>query len=727
MTVEQSTQTRHFRIRGMDCAEEVAVLNQALNGAPGIVEIRFDVLNAKMTVECTSDFNPEVVLAMVAGTGMKAIPWQEWHHRPEASFWAQRGRVVMTGFSGCSMILGLLVHWCKHEGLLHALGGREGHPLPVEVVLLYVLSMVAGAWFIAPKALYSARRLRPDMNLLMTIAVIGAVLISEWFEAAAVTFLFSLSLVLESWTVGRARRAISDLMNLSPTTGRYRDPVNQEILEKPIDSIPQESIVLVRPGEKVPLDGVILRGETTINQAPITGESRPVSKHVGDDVFAGTINGQGAFEFKSTKSADDTTLARIIHMVEDAQSRRSDSEQWVDSFARYYTPIIMLFAVAIAVVPPLIGVGSWEDWIYQALVMLVIACPCALVISTPVSIVAGLSSAARAGVLIKGGLYLEVPSRLNALALDKTGTLTYGTPEVERILAFDDHTENDVLSRAAALEAESGHPIASAINREATRRGMTSPSAAGIRDVKGRGTEAFIEGKPFWVGSHRFMHEKGAELPETHKSAIRIEDEAHSLIAVGTDSHVCGLIGVSDRVRETASSTVKAIRKAGVNHIVMLTGDNRATARSVANATGIDTYHAELLPEDKVAAIERLVKQYGHVAMIGDGVNDAPAMAASSLGIAMGATGTDAAIETADIALMSDDLSKIPWLILHSKRVVRIIRQNIVFALGVKATFLGLALFQLATLWMAIAADMGASLIVVFNGLRLLRGTDVGG
>jgi Cd2+/Zn2+-exporting ATPase len=354
--------------------------------------------------------------------------------------------------------------------------------------------------------------------------------------------------------------------------------------------------------------------------------------------------------------------------------------------------------------------------------MLVIACPCALVISTPVSIVAGLASAARAGVLIKGGVFLELAAKLRALALDKTGTLTCGVPEVESIHLLNGHTEEEIMTRAASLESESGHPIARAILRAAARRGITAPVAEGLHDIKGKGTEALVAGKSYWIGSHRFMHEKGAETPEVHESARRIEDAAHTLVALGSDSHICGLIGISDRVREAAPLSVRAMREAGIEHVVMLTGDNRATATAVAATTGITEYRAELLPEDKVSAIEQLVKKYGFVAMIGDGVNDAPSMAVSSLGIAMGATGTDAAIETADIALMSDDLSRIPWLVRHSRRVMRVIRQNIAFALGIKAAFMILAGLQLATLWMAIAADMGASLLVVFNGLRLLTG-----
>lgn len=429
-------------------------------------------------------------------------------------------------------------------------------------------------------------------------------------------------------------------------------------MEKPVEDVPLGATVLVRPGEKVPLDGIVTKGETSINQASITGESIPVGKSEGDVVFAGTINEEGAFEFKCSKVASDSTLARIMHMVEEAQSRRATAEQWVEKFARYYTPAMMLLAFAVAILPPLFG-GSWSQWLYQALVMLVIACPCALVISTPVSIVAGVAAAARAGVLIKGGVFLELPAKLRAIALDKTGTLTYGTAEVQRVHALNGHTEEEVLARAASLESESGHPIARAILREAERRGIRAPGANGLRDIQGKGSEALVSGKRYWIGSHRFMHEKGAETPDVHELAVRIEDAAHTLVALGSDSHICGLIAISDRVRETTAESLKAMQQAGIEHVVMLTGDNWATAAAVAKATGTTEYQAEMLPKDKVAAVETLVKKYGYVAMIGDGVNDAPAMAVATLGIAMGAAGTDAAIETADIALMSDDLSRI--------------------------------------------------------------------
>ncbi|MDX9978562.1 MAG: heavy metal translocating P-type ATPase [Lentisphaeria bacterium] len=711
-----------FRIQGLDCAEEVRALKKTVGALPGVDDLQFDVLGGRMTV----NFNPERlseddIRRGVVQAGLGVIP--ENNHGP-AGFWQNKGRLVLCSASGVFLLGGFLLHALLHGGLLDALvagEGGEAHTIPVVSMALYLLSVLAGGWFVVPKALSSARRLSADMNLLMAVAVAGALAIGEWFEAGAVTFLFSLSLVLESWSVGRARRAIGKLMDLSPTIARCICPHHGDVEEKPVEAVPVGATVLVRPGEKVPLDGTVSKGRTTINESPITGESMPAEKGEGDTVFAGTINEESAFQFTVTKAASDSTLARIIRMVEEAQGRRANAEQWVDTFARCYTPAMMALAVVVALAPPLLFGGNWGAWFYQALVMLVIACPCALVISTPVTIVAGLASAARAGVLIKGGLFLEAPAGLRAVALDKTGTLTHGTPEVQAVHPFNGHTEDEVLARAAALESESGHPIARAVGRAAAARGVDFAPAHGVRDIKGKGAEATINGKDYWIGSHRFMHEKGAETPDIHARAVAIEDAAHTLVALGSEEHVCGLIAVADGVRPQARHAIHALREAGIEHIAMLTGDNRATASAVAAAVGIDHFRAELLPHEKVEAVEELAQRYGTVAMIGDGVNDAPAMAAASLAIAMGVAGTDSAIETADVALMSDDLSKLPWLILHSRRTLAVIKQNVMFALATKALFMILALFGVATLWMAIAADTGASLLVVFNGLRMLR------
>jgi Cd2+/Zn2+-exporting ATPase len=441
---------------------------------------------------------------------------------------------------------------------------------------------------------------------------------------------------------------------------------------------------------------------------------------VGDELFAGSINEDGAVEIRVDKPATDTALARIIRMVEEAQARRAPSEQWVERFAHYYTPAMILLAILIAIVPPLFMSAPWRDWFYQALVILVIACPCALVISTPVSIIAGLTAAARRGVLIKGGIHLEQTAHIRAIALDKTGTLTHGRPEVQSIVPMNGHTQTELLERAAALETHSNHPLADAIRRKAAEQKIRSPACEGFRDFKGRGVEARIDSRPFWLGSHRLLHEKNMETPEVHDRAETMEDAGHSVVIIGNDQHICGLVSIADTVRPEAAMMVQALKKAKIDQIVMLTGDNEGTARAIAAQAGVDDFRAELMPEDKLRIVEELNRRHGAVAMVGDGINDAPALAAAGLGIAMGAAGSDTAIETADIALMSDDLMKIPWLVRHGQRTLRIIRQNVTFSLLVKVVFMLLALTNMATLWMAIMADMGASLIVIFNGLRLL-------
>lgn len=717
-----------FKIKGMDCAEEVAILKREL--APlvgGEDRLSFDILNGKLTIEHPPKeivhWDSEAVRKAVANAGMQAIPWAEFCATGacpvEESLWERRGRTLMVTVSGVSLTLGYIFQAIRERSLLGPLSGET--EIGLISILFYSLTAVTGGWFIVPKAFFALRKLRPDMNLLMTIAAIGAIGIGEWFEAATVTFLFALALLLESWSVGRARRAIGALMDLSPTKARIMTSGNGRIEEVSVQEVPVGAVAVVRPGEKVPLDGIIVKGSSHINQSAITGESIPVGKVIGDEVFAGTINEDGAFEFKVTKRAEDTTLARIIHMVEEAQSRRAPSEQWVQKFARYYTPAMMGVALFIALVIPLFA-GDWGKWFYEALVVLVIACPCALVISTPVSIVAGLTSAARAGVLIKGGVHLEAPAQLQAIAFDKTGTLTDGKPEVQQVVPLSGHTGEELLSRAAALEAMSEHPLAKAIMRRAENEQVNVNGVANFRSVRGKGAEGDIQGRPFWIGSHRLMHERGGETPEFHQKAEELEDAGHSVVAVGNENHVCGLISISDSMRTDLKKVIESLKASGIKRTVMLTGDNEGTARAVAEAVGIDEFRAELLPEDKVAAVEELVEKYERVAMVGDGVNDAPAMARASVSIAMGAAGSNAAIETADIALMSDDLSRIPWLIKHSRRVLRTIKSNIWFALGTKAVFLALALLGLATLWMAIAADMGASLLVIANSLRLLDG-----
>ena len=713
-----------FKIHGMDCAVEVAILKRELGPlVDDIEQLRFDVLNGKLIVVGMNDLSQEQFVQAVHKTGMRAEVWKDKEPESQTGFWSAYGRTILTSASGLFGVTGFVSHAIIAGGVSRALGSEGmgiAHGVPVVSIILYIIGILAGTWFVLPKAWRAAINLRPDMNLLMVVAVIGASAIGEWFEAATVAFLFAVSLLLESWSVGRARRAIASLLSLTPPSARVRDKVG-ELKEIAPDKVDVGTIFIVRPGEKIPLDGNVVTGISSVNQAPITGESVPVEKQPGSEVYAGTINGDGVIEAESTKAAQDTTLAKIIRMVGDAQSKRSPSEQWVETFARYYTPAVMALAVFVFLIPPLLFSGEWSVWLYRSLVLLVIACPCALVISTPVSIVAALAAAAKNGVLIKGGLYVEVPARLRAIAVDKTGTLTHGQPVVVDVVPLNNHSETELLERAAALEVHSNHPLAQAIVRKANEMGIGVPAADEFEIVKGKGARGIVNGKMFWLGSHRYLEERKQETREVHEQLQTLQDSGRSIVVIGNDEHVCGFFSLADTVRSETKGILAELHTEGIENVAMLTGDNQGTADAIAREVGIDSVHAELLPENKVEIVEQLVKEYEHVAMVGDGVNDAPALARSSLGIAMGAVGTDAAIETADVALMSDDLSKLAWLIRHSKKTLAIIRQNIWFSLGVKLLFVVLTFGGYASLWAAIAADMGASLLVIANSLRLLR------
>jgi Zn2+/Cd2+-exporting ATPase len=709
---------RTFRIEGLCCGSEVKALKQEVGPRVGGEQnLTFDLLHARMTVLVGPDrASDEQVIAGVRKAGMNAAPVDRAQQLEHPGFWQQHGRTTLTALSGAFLAIASVVHVLMAGSVLAALAA--GAVAPASIVL-YLLSILTGIWYVLPKAWSSLRAVRPDMNLLMTIAVIGAIVIGEWFEAATVAFLFAVALSLESWSVGRARRAVQSLLEAAPPMARVRRG-NDEVEVHP-EQVEIGELFIVRPGEKVPLDGEVISGTSEVNQAPITGESVPVAKHTGEAVYAGTINGDGLLQVRSTKAADQTTLANIIRLVTQAQSRRAPSEQWVEKFARVYTPVVLAMAAAVFLVLPLLMMGTWSEWFYRALVLLVIACPCALVISTPVSIVAALTRSAHQGVLVKGGLFMEAPARLNAIAFDKTGTLTEGQPQVTRLIPLNAYSEEELLIRAAALEAGSNHPLAQAVLAEASQRGITLPQAEAHRAIPGKGVTGRWNGTLYWLGSHRYLEERGLETPEVHEQLESLSAAGHSVVAVGTATHLCGLIALADRPRPQARDAIAALHRLGIKHIVMLTGDNHATAHAIARELSIDHVHAELLPDEKLKAVEQLVHEHGRVAMVGDGVNDAPALAASSLGIAMGAAGSDAAIETADIALMADDVTKLPWLVAHARRTLNVIRQNIALSLGIKALFVLLTLFGFATLWAAIAADMGASLLVIFNGLRLLH------
>lgn len=711
---------RSFLISGLDCAEEVAILNKVVGPLIGGTDhLAFDVINGRMTVlDSAHRVSDDKIIATVATTGMAARPWDAETANADRALHSKR-QAWFTAASGGFWGAGVSYHIFESGlgGALNLFSGHGALAMPLAEIMLFAAAILFGVWLVAPKAWSSARRISPDMNLLMMIAVAGAIALGEYFEAATVAFFFALSLYLESWSVGRARNAVSALLNIAPPTARVRREDGSET-EIPAADVAVGMQFIVRGGDRIPLDGQVTQGAGAVDQAPITGESALIPKEPGDEVYAGTINGEGTLTIHATKAASDTVLAKIIRMVGDAHSRRAEVEQWVTRFARIYTPVVMALALAIAVVPPVIAGGAWGEWIYNALVLLVIACPCALVISTPVSIVAALTSSARAGILIKGGAYVEAPGLTTALALDKTGTLTEGKPELSDTYPLGDLSKTDLIAVAASLEARSSHPLARAILDQA---GPNVTPAEDTRTVPGRGLEGRLNGRDIWLGSERFAAEKG------HASAIpsplrdQIESTGATMVVVGDGTGVLGVLELRDRIRDNARSIVAALHAQGVETVMMLTGDNARTAHAVAAEIGIDQVRAELLPEDKVTAIEELANRHDMVAMIGDGVNDAPAMARAHYGIAMGAVGSDAAIETADIALMADDIARVPWLIAHSRRTMNIIRQNIGISLATKAVFVGATAMGMASMWGAIAADVGVSLLVVANALRLLN------
>jgi len=720
--------SRRFIVSGLDCVEEVRILRRAVGPlVGGDVGLAFDAINGRMSVlVAPSEASDQDIVSAVAATGMSARP-DEGSQATESAV-VDRGPLYATIASGVLLLLGIVLHLMSLEGPLSFATLGQGHgeagPSGIEIAI-WIGATLAGTRYVAPKAWYSLKTLQPDMNLLMVVAVAGALILGEWFEAATVAFLFALSLLLERWSVGRARRAVEALLDLTPVTIRsLRDDGTEVEIRATEAGIGTRFIV--RAGDRVALDGTVSDGAGSVDQAPITGESLPVLKERGDEVFAGTINGEGTLTVVSTRPADDTVLARIIRTISDAHERRAPVEQWVERFAARYTPAVMLLALLVALVPPLLFGAAWQPWIYNALVLLVIACPCALVISTPVSIVAALTSAARAGVLVKGGGYIELPAKLNALALDKTGTLTFGTPQVSDIEPLRAKEARVLLAEAAALERRSAHPLAAAIARAATEQDLNPAPALDVVTTPGKGLSGRVGEQDLLLGSWRFIRESAVGLdidPDGSISArvSELESAGRTVVVLADAAGVRGLLGLSDTIRPEARSVVAQLHALGVSEIVMLTGDNAAAAEIVAREVGIDTVRAGLLPEDKVAEVEALAARHSVVAMIGDGVNDAPAMARANFGIAMGAIGSDAAIETADIALMSDELARVPWLVEHAKRTLGIIRQNIVFSIGLKVLFMLLTLLGIASLWGAIVADVGATLLVVANALRLLR------
>ncbi len=701
---------REVPVEGMDCADCATTLERGVGRLDGVTWVSINFAGARMSLEYEAhQTNMGAVAKRVKSLGYRlaegdatAAPVDRGLIR---GFVAERSNQV-TLMAGALTATG---------GVLELVAISS-----IVTTVVFALAILVAGVPIARKAYYGLRATHQiDINTLMVIAVVGAAIIGAWFEAALVVVLFSLGEALEGYTMDRARQSIRSLLTLAPVEAVVRQGEHEHRM--PVAEIAVGDVVVVRPGERFPLDGVIQHGSSAVNQAPITGESLPVEKGAGDEVFAGTINGSSVLDVRTTRKVGDSTIARIIRMVEDAQAQKAPSQRFVDVFARYYTPAVVLLAIAVAIIPPLAFGSTWTDWFYRALVLLVVACPCALVISTPVSIVSAISAAAKSGVLIKGGAYLEAAGSLRALAFDKTGTLTSGTPVVTEIVPLHGWSANDMLAMAAAGERYSEHPLGEAIVREARERQLDHTQLVKNTGAQtGRGVEATVGDHQVRIGSPAFVFD--GSIPEGIDARIaELEDQGQTTVAVSVDAVPVGLIGLADTPRSESRDALAAIKRAGIRETVMLTGDRQKVARAIAGQIGVDQIEAELLPEQKVAAVERLLERYGSVGMVGDGVNDAPALARSTVGIAMGAAGTDTALETADIALMRDDLSAVEYTIRLSRSAKRIIAENIGLALAIKLIFLSLAVAGWATLWLAVFADVGASLIVIANGMRLLR------
>ena len=695
-----------FRISGADCSDEVNAIKKALS-IIGIDSVSVNLIASTATVSHSGAIDPSRIRASIESTGVKVIDQEEMSFVS-----ANKVRVALLSSSALLLGTGFLLDWTESAQV-------------TTLLVIFTLATILSGVLVFPKAFRALRQKTLDMNVLMSVAVIGAFAIREYSEAATVVFLFSFAELLESFSISRARNAIRAVLKLTPQVAQVIRDGKQVSL--PVHEVKLDELIIVRPGDSFPLDGTVVEGISSVNQAPLTGESVPVDKKPGDQVFAGTINENGALTIKVTKGFQGTKISRVLKLIEEAQQQKAPSEAFVDRFAKIYTPTVFLLAIAVAIIPPLFFGGGADVWFYRALVLLVIACPCALVLATPISVVSGLASLARRGVLVKGGKHLEALGKLKAIAMDKTGTLTEGKFKVQTFRPFNGTDEAEVLRIALALESLSSHPLAKAILEYGKNYSGASADAKNFSLIPGRGTEGWIDSCIYFAGNHKLAHELGVCSNEIETYLSDLESKALSVIIVGHKPHdghkgsVMGIFGLGDVLKANARQAVEELHNAGIAKVIVLSGDNQKTVDALCRLAGLDEGKGDLLPEDKVTEIKKLSERFTNVAMVGDGVNDAPALASATIGVSMGAAGTDSAIETSDITLMQDDLSQLPKAVLHGRRVLSVIQFNITFAIATKLIFLILAVAGYSNLWLAVAADMGASILVTLNALRLLN------
>ena len=692
-----------YQLQNLSCTNCAAKFEKNIREIPTVEDVKLNFGASKITV--AGEASIEQLERAGSFDGIRVYPEKQRIIEKKDPFWKKREN--QTTFVSLLFLI---------FGYISSVQVGEEHAMTIG---LFALAILIGGFSLFKEGFKNLATLQFDMTTLMTIAVIGAAAIGEWGEGAVVVFLFAISEALETYSMDKARNSIRSLMDIAPNTAIIRRGAQE--LEVDVDDIQIGDIMVIKPGQKLAMDGEVAKGASSINQAAITGESVPVHKAIGDEVFAGTLNEEGALEVRVTKKSEDTTIAKIIHLVEEAQAERAPSQQFVDKFAKYYTPAILVISMLVAVLPPLLFGGEWSEWIYRGLAVLVVGCPCALVISTPVAIVTAIGNAARNGVLIKGGIHLEETGRLNVIAFDKTGTLTQGTPEVTDIISLSDMSVDEVLETAASIEKLSQHPLASAILRKAEKSSIELTEVENFQSITGKGAKAEINDQTYYIGSPNLFTETLKMSSGIQKEVEALQAVGKTVMLLGSRDEVKGYIAVADQIRSSSSTIIQKLYDLGIQKTVMLTGDNQLAANAIGKQLNLTDVKSDLMPEDKLATIKSLREQFGKVAMVGDGVNDAPALASSTVGIAMGGAGTDTALETADIALMADDLDKLPYTIGLSRKTLKIIYQNVAFALGLKVLALLLIIPGWLTLWMAIFADMGATLIVVLNSLRLMK------
>lgn len=700
--INEHIETHKLIVEGMDCQDEVQIIEKKLISLVGIKDFHIYLATQGVKVVCDpSLISIQQIIKSIAETGMKAFVVKE--ARPKIAWWKEK-RIIALSLCGIFTLTAFVLEKVGWKGVI--------------TIILHSTAIIVGGYYPAKMAFGALRTLTLNIRTLMVTGAVGAVTLGLWEEAAMLVFIYLLGDILEIYTVSKSRGALRMLMELAPKEALVRRNGKETVLS--VEEVEISDIIIIRPGEKIPLDGKVIKGYSSVDQSPITGESIPVEKKEGDDVFAGTFNQRGVLEVMVTKLAKDTTLAKIIHSVEEAQARKSSYQRFGEKFGKYYTPTMFALAFAVAVVPPLL-IGGFSYWFYRGLVVLIVSCSCGIALSVPVAVIAAIGNAARHGVLIKGGIYLELAEKLKVIAFDKTGTITIGKPAVTGIIPLNNQTEETILKLAASIESHSEHPLGETIVNYVKERGLNLQTVDTFESLPGMGVKARIGTQEYCIGNKRLFSQFSIPIDKALVHISELEKQGKTIVLLGSQKELLGIIAVADKVRREAKDVIQTLKQEGIKKVIMLTGDNEGTAESIAREVGVDEYYAKLLPEDKVAAVKKLKEKYSYIAMVGDGVNDAPAMAEANAGIAMGAAGTDIAIETSDFVLMSDDLAKIPYIIKLSRRTISNIRQNIIVSLLIIAFLVPVAVCGWIGLVPGLLINEIGGLIVIVNGLRLLR------